>query len=91
MEDKLPPKDGGPAFPTKKSYRRIDGCIIPSDGFCPGMYLLDHFAGMAMQSLMSHKQSEDCAHMADHYYNVAKRSYRIAQAMITVRENIGIG
>ena len=64
--------DGGPAYPVTE----VHGC---NSGW-PGMSLRDHFAGLAMQGLMSNKSKLD-----EPLVFIAKNAYQIADAMITER------
>ena len=70
--------DGGPAFPVPHS---IDGNWVkePVPEFC-GMSLRDHFAGLAMQSLVGNGASLGSDE------GLAKRAYSVADAMLKARE-----
>lgn len=68
---------GGPAFPVK----------TPTPGYNfektvhPGMTLRDHFAGLAMQGLVS-----TGAHAPSLYEQLAAKCYILADAMIKARD-----
>ena len=65
--------DGGPAFPAKGAYRRIEDS---------GMSLRDWFAGMAMQGLLA-SQAPDYS-MRDE--QIVSRAYTAADMMLAERE-----
>lgn len=70
--------DGGPAFPLAGSN---DYSYPPEDG----MTLRDWFAGMAMQGASQFvNQHED--HHSESLADIARESYKIADAMLAARE-----
>lgn len=71
MTDMTKPYDGGPAFPT------VAGQTVYSHG----MTLRDWFAGQAMAGeLASWRQNT-----AGHEFNIARRAYAMADAMLEAR------
>ena len=72
------PHDGGAAFPSDQPAMGYgpDARLIQ-----PGMSLLDHFAGLAMQSLIGKTTLQNCF-TAD---NIAVKAYDYAEAMIEER------
>jgi hypothetical protein len=67
-------KDGGPAFPSTIQY-------FPDDKNADeekGMTLRDHFAGLAMQGLLTRKPMSGAEQ--------AHEAYKIADAMLKARE-----
>lgn len=70
MSDK---NNGGPAFPV-------------IDPFAPqGMTMLDYFAAKAMQSILVHREGTGQEFGYEDEASVAKRAYRIANAMLAAR------
>lgn len=79
METKV--EDGGPAFPQLEvvSCERDDhgDLIEPFTSSVGGMTIRDHFAGIAMSSLMTRGSDPDL---------IAHMSYRMSDAMIRARK-----
>ena len=83
---KEPINDGGPAFPN-----------VWEDNPSQGMFLRDHFAGLAMQAFASDPQmaigireaAEDAGIEAPEM--MARTAYRLADAMIYERNRTGGG
>ena len=86
------PNDGGPAYPIH----------IPAGSGCgphihEGMTLRDHFAGLAMQGLLSMHANHPNQHYGDapepvyisRFHDAARHSYAIAAAMLAEREKGG--
>lgn len=73
---------GGPAFPYEYDHLNNDGSC--SREIEPGQTLRDHFAGLAMQALLTLSQRFDAASEED-LYDCAKAYYRMADAMLKVR------
>lgn len=75
--------NGGPAFPVV-AEQSLNG-ISPS----PGMSIRDFFAAAAMQGWLA-SFSDECPHPAKNgegAMNVAKMSYKMADAMLKARED----
>ncbi len=72
-------KTGGYAFPAIRESNTPGGTRYV---FNEGMTMLDHFAGLAMQGLVSHNGMEFCW---DEY---AAEAYAIASAMIAERNRL---
>ena len=75
-------KTGGPAYPSANDVRIDTPQGAMGTGGHPGMTLLDHFAGMAMQSIMANGASLGSDKGA------AEVSYRIAAAMVAERKRL---
>ena len=73
------PKDGGPAFPFVSH-----GSIAGHQACDPGMSLRDHFAGLAMQALVT-----KCGFPVDEdTIDCADLSYKLADAMLAERDKV---
>jgi len=73
-----------PAYPSGESYTTFDNAsgITSKHGKSPlhtGMTLRDHFAGLAMQGLMTTYDGNSCS-------IIARDAYEVADAMIAERE-----
>jgi len=66
---------GGSAFPTK-NYQDV---VPVATGYSEGMTLRDFFAAKAMQGYVAQGKAYDFA-------DIAKASYRVADAMLKARE-----
>lgn len=72
--------DGGPAFPFMYDVEN-ESNMVPHTG----MSLRDHFAGLAMQGLISATNAEgEWTSPAD--IQLGERAYRVADAMLKARE-----
>lgn len=78
MSDKI--KTGGPAFP--RSSQGPSGDL----DMAFGMELRDWFAGMAMQAVMTTHACHLPNSEVNSWLDVARGSYRLADAMLTERE-----
>lgn len=79
MSEKV--KTGGAAFPSGESYS-IGGVLNQRGPLNQGMTLRDYFAGQAINGFVS---TNNWLNDSDPL-NIAKRAYRIADAMIEARE-----
>lgn len=70
---------GGPAFPRIPQRDSADQYELLNDG-AEGMMLRDYFAAKAMQALLSPPER------LDHYQEIAKRSYQLADYMLAERD-----
>jgi hypothetical protein len=70
-------RDGGPAFPWGD---------INLGGNAGGMSLRDYFAAKAMQAYIAHLSCGGTESVSNHYGEVARESYGIADVMLVVRE-----
>ena len=72
--------DGGPAFPHSKQ--------LTDYVFSPGMTLRDYFAGQALAGLMASYAQPDAKLPTDArtQHMLARDTYAIADAMLTIRE-----
>ncbi len=66
---------GGPAFPCQD---------LQAAGSREGMTLLDYFAGMALQGILS-SQNEYMGHFGTDYERAAQSAYGLADAMLKAR------
>ena len=67
-------KDGGPAYPQPNGWQNIEA---------PGMTLLQHYAGLAMQEMIGLKQ-------VIHPYELAMAALEQAQYMIDAQIKVGM-
>lgn len=67
--------NGGPAYPAQGTDMSGHGMI----GHIPGQSLLDHFAGLAMQAIVSQEVPREAIENGDSIANVA---YSVAADMI---------
>jgi hypothetical protein len=74
--------DGGPAFPCHAAPA-INGPM--EHGFQPGMSLLDYFAAMALQGILSHGRLPSTMPEL-HKLHPAEAAYLMADAMLRERE-----
>lgn len=77
-------KTGGPAFPTDNAHQ-----TGPHSYHSEGMTLRDWFAGMAMQSMITHNlKGQEPWPTTDKIWveAIAEESYSMADAMLAVRE-----
>jgi hypothetical protein len=73
--------DGGPAFPTNEMrFNANVDSFVNED--CPGMTLRDWFAGKALVGMLADTETEGTAK------DFARRSYEMADAMITERSKL---
>lgn len=80
-------KTGGPAYPYQTEEWGVDstGEKVLVDIKEPGMTLLDHFAGLAMQGILAN-MSDDRGWPSDDI--LTRRAYGYAAAMIAERNKI---
>ena len=86
--------DGGPAFPVMPNpVLDKEGMLIGSDFSMKGMSLRDHFAGLAMQAIISKNkvglrlQGESVADQKQVSQATAHGAYFYADAMLKERKN----
>lgn len=75
--------DGGPAFPHLTFEETSNGTASVTEPRRPGMSLRDHFAGLAMQGILSAGLGNWGVKM-DH--GIASLAYAIADAMLKARK-----
>ena len=72
-----------PVYPTLESMpvaRTADDVTYHDVAHTPGMSLLDHFAGLAMQGMVAHDNPKEL-----YYRTIAAYAYLIARAMLEER------
>jgi hypothetical protein len=82
METKKPNNPSAfPVIATEQSFFN-QSPLMPESG----MTLRDHFAGLAMQGLMSMEEKGEYQTIDDAWRKIAEYSYQMANAMLKVRE-----
>ena len=81
------PNDGGPAFPhVAKVTMTMDGTIISEPLSCGVMSMRDWFARQATPAIMRDPRYSDVGNEAANLYEVARASYKLADAMLLARK-----